>query len=58
LEDRAGAYGMEIINEKFKVIVNSTKIISVNITMRAETLEEVESFKYLGATLNRNGTCT
>ena len=49
---------MEIINEKSKVIVNSTKIISVNITMRAETLEEVESFKYLGDTLYRNGTCT
>ena len=30
---------------------------SVNITMNGEPLEEVTSFKYLGATLSKDGTC-
>ena len=58
LVDRAGAYGMEVSTEKSKVMVNSTNTISANITMNGETLEEVSSFKYLGATLYKDGTCT
>ena len=30
---RANAYGMEVSTEKSKVLVNSTKEVSVNITM-------------------------
>ena len=54
---RARVNGMEVSTEKSKVIVNSTNEISVNITMNGEPLEEVTSFKYLGATLSKDGTC-
>ena len=58
LDSRARAYGMEVSTEKSKVMVNSTKNINVNITMNGESLQEVTSFKYLGATLSKDGTCT
>ena len=54
---RASADGMEVSTEKSKVMVNSTNGISVNITMNGQPLEEVTSFKYLGATLSKDGTC-
>ena len=53
----AGAYGMEISTVKSKVMVNSTNNASVSIIMDGEELEEVSSFKYLGATLTKDGTC-
>ena len=56
LSARAGAYGMEISTAKSKTMVNSTKNINANITMDGEQLEEVDSFKYLGATLSKDGT--
>ena len=58
LVTRASAYGMEVSTEKSKVMVNSTTNISANITMNGDPLEEVTSFKYLGATLSKDGTCT
>ena len=58
LATTASAYGMEVSSEKSKVLVNSTSNISANITMNGEPLEEVTSFKYLGATLSKDGTCT
>ena len=54
---RASADGMEVSTEKSKVMVNSTNGISVNITMNGQPLEEVTSFKYLGATLSKDDTC-
>jgi hypothetical protein len=57
LDARASAYGMEVSTEKSKVMVNSTNPISANITMNGEPLEEVTSFKYLGVTLSKDGTC-
>ena len=53
----AGAYGIEISTVKSKVMVNSTNNASVSIIMDSEKLEEVSSFKYLGATLTKDGTC-
>ena len=53
----AGAYGMEISTVKSKVMVNSTNNASVSIIMDGKKLEEVSSFKYLGATLTKDGTC-
>ena len=53
----AGAYGMEISTAKSKVMVNSTNNASVSIIMDGKKLEEVSSFKYLGATLTKDGTC-
>ena len=55
---KAGDYGMEVSTEKSKVMVNSTNNISTNINMNGEQLEEVISFKYFGATLSKDGTCT
>ena len=49
LVDRAKAY--EASTEKSKLMTNSTKNISADISMNSQKFEEVTSFKYLGATL-------
>ncbi|KAH3877337.1 hypothetical protein DPMN_001200 [Dreissena polymorpha] len=36
-------------------MVNSTTNTNIDITMKGEMLEEVASFKYLGATLSKDG---
>ena len=59
LETSANAYGMEISTEKSKILVNSTTPTTpTNIKMSGETLEEVETFKYLGAVITKEGTST
>lgn len=58
LIERAGAYGMEINTEKSKIMVNSTNNISVSITKNSKPVEEVSSFRYLGAILSKDGTCS
>jgi len=58
LVDRAGAYGMEVSTEKSKVMVNSTNNSSANIIMNGKILQEVASFKYLSATLSKDGSST
>ena len=50
------ANGMEVGTEKSKFITNSTNNISADISMNSQMLEEVTSFKYLGATLRKDGT--
>ena len=48
----AGNYGMEVSSEKSKTLVNSNKNnVHAKIIMNGEELEEVNQFKYLGATL-------
>ena len=49
---------MEVSTEKSSFMTNSTNIISANIRMNYQNLGEVISFKYLGATLCKNGTCS
>ena len=56
LATSAGNYGMEISTEKSKVMVNSRQKLKANITMNGQRLEEVTSFKYLGATLTQDGS--
>ena len=55
LADRSRAYGMEVSSVKSKVMVNSLDNATANITLNGETLEVVESFKYLGSTLTKDG---
>ena len=56
LVDRARAYGMEASTEKSKIMTNSKKNISVDISMNGQKSEEVS--KYLGAALCNDGTCS
>ena len=58
LVDRAMTYGMEVSTKKSKIITNSTNYISADISMNGHKLEEVTSFKYLGATLCKDDTCS
>ena len=47
---------MGVSTEKSKVTTNSTDNISADIRMNGQKLKEVTSFKYLGATLCKDGT--
>ena len=49
---------MEVSTEKSKIMTNSINNIRADISMNGETLEEVTSFKYLGITLCKDGTCS
>ena len=51
-------YGMEISSEKSKVMVNSGDNTTVQISMNGQQLEELMAFKYLGATLTKDGRST
>ena len=48
---------MEVSTEKSKIMTNSSNNINAGISMNSQKLEEVTSFKYLGATLFKDGTC-
>ena len=52
----ASAFGMEISGEKTKLMTNNINGISNNITIGSETLEEVNSFKYLGSIISDEGS--
>ena len=58
LVDRAMAYGMEVSTKKSKIVTNSTINISLDNSMNGQKLEKVTSFKYLGATLFKDGICS
>ena len=59
LEESAGKFGMEISAEKSKVLVNSNKDTpQTHIIVNGETLEQVDSFKYLGALITEDGKST
>ena len=44
---------MEVSTEKSKITTNSVNSISADISMNGQKLEEMASFKYLGATMQR-----
>ncbi|KAH3735315.1 hypothetical protein DPMN_041780 [Dreissena polymorpha] len=58
LYERAGAQWLEANSEKPTIMVNRTTNIRANLTINGEKLEEVSSFKYVGATLFKNSTRT
>ena len=58
LTDRAITYGIEVNTKKSKITTNSMNNISADISMNGQKLVEVTSFKYMGATLCKDGTCS
>ena len=58
LVDKARAYGMEVSTEKSKIMTKSTNNSSADFSMNVHKLEEVTSFKYLGATQCKDDTCS
>ena len=51
-------YGMEVSTEKSKVMTNSTNQCRHCISMNGQKLEKVTSFKYQGASLCEDDTCS
>ena len=49
---------MAVSTEKSKIMTKSTIDISADISMNSQKLEEVTSFKYLEASLCKEGTCS
>ena len=58
LTDRTMAYGTEVSTKQSKIMTNSMNNTSADISMKSQKLEEVTGFKYLGATLCKDGTCS
>ena len=58
LVDRIMAYGMEVSRERRKFMTNNTNSISADISLNGQKSQEVTSFKYLRATLCKDGTCS
>ncbi|KAI8503836.1 hypothetical protein Bbelb_188070 [Branchiostoma belcheri] len=59
VDSRSTAYGMEVSTSKSKGMINGpTPDARTTVSMGGEVLEDVDSFKYLGSILNREGTST
>ena len=58
LVDRIMAYGMEVSRERRKFMTSNTNNISADISLNGQKSQEVTSFKYLRATLCKDGTCS
>ena len=55
LDKTSAAFGMEISAEKTQLMTNNTNGISIDIRFNGEKLDEVDSFKYLGAVIKDQG---
>ena len=56
-EDRAMVYMLEVSTKKSKSKTIGTNNISADVSMNGQMLEEVTGFKYIRATLCKDGTC-
>ena len=56
LDNTSAAFGMEISAEKTKLMTNNANGISIDIRINGEKLDEVDSFKYLGAVVTDQGS--
>ena len=56
LDKTSAAFGMEISAEKTKLMTNNANGISIDIRINGEKLDEVDSFKYLGAFVTDQGS--
>ena len=55
LDKTSAAFGMEISAEKTKLMTNNANGISIDIRINGEKLDEVDSFKDLGAVVTDHG---
>ena len=58
LNDSCEQYGMKINVNKTKTMVIGKKTKKVNMRIRNEALEQVDSFKYLGCAISSNMSCS
>ena len=56
LDKTSAAFAVEISKEKTKLMTNNTNSISIDIRIIGEKLDEVDSFKYLGAVVTDQGS--
>ena len=56
LHKTSAAFGMEISAEKTKLMTNNANGISIDIRINGEKLDEVDSFKDLGAVITDHGS--
>ncbi|KAJ4447581.1 hypothetical protein ANN_09588 [Periplaneta americana] len=57
LNDNCEQYGMNINPNKTKTMVIRRKIKKVNLRIRNEAVDQVDSFRYLGCTISSNMRC-
>ena len=55
VDTTSAAYGMEVSTEKSKIMAIATEKTQPEIKVRGKTLEQVESFKYLGTQITKDG---
>ena len=57
MSNSASRYGMKISAEKSKIMINSNnRNLHSNIQLYGEKLEVVDQFKYIGATITKDGS--
>ena len=57
LNDRCEDYGLEININKTKTMVIGRKPKKIDMKIKDESIEQVDSFKYLGCNINSNMNC-
>ena len=57
LNERCKDYGMKINISKTKAIVNGRKPKKIGMRIKVESVEQVDSFKYLGCNISSNINC-
>ena len=56
LDNTSASYGMEISDEKTKLMTNNTNGINKKVTVNGQRLETVSKFKYLGSVITDEGS--
>ena len=57
LNDRCDEYGMKININKMKIMVTGRKPKKIEMQIKDESVEQVDSFKYLGCNISNNLNC-
>ena len=55
VDTTSAAYGIEVSTEKSKIMAIATEKTQPVIKVRGKTLEQVQSFKYLGTQITKDG---